>query len=381
MTVSRSLGGLAGAAALLGAAGGAHAQYIKLNLVSDGAVPALHTDPNLNNSWGIAFTPNGLAWVADNHTGLSTLYDGMGNANSLVVTVPAAPGSKLGNPTGVVFNGSSTDFQVTGGGGTKSAAFIFASEDGTISGWSPTLSGGNPPPAMQAFRAVDNSRSDAIYKGLAIANTVGGQRLYATDFHNARVDVFDGGFGAVSVPGAFTDPTIPKGFAPFNVQTIGSSLFVTYAKQDAEGEDDDHGPGRGYVDEYDTSGALLRRFASEGVLNSPWGVAQAPANFGALSNALLIGNFGDGRINAFDRTTGQYLGALSDSGGQPIEVDGLWALQFGNGLLGQDTNALFFSSGPDDEAHGLYGRIDVPSPGAGAMLTGMALLVARRRRR
>lgn len=341
--------------------------YFRTDLVSDRPGFAAHTDANLTNAWGLAFNPTGFSWIADNHSGVSTLYDGLGNPQSLIVNVPG------GAPTGIVFSGSN-NFSVSDGTNSGAARFLFAGEDGTISGWAPDVP--PPGPSTQAHPAVDHSASGAIYKGLAINSTTAGDRIYATDFHNGRVDAFGGTFQPI-LPGAFADPTIPSGFAPFGIQQIGSSIFVTYAMQDDEGEDDVPGPGMGYVNEFDLSGGLVRRFASQGALNAPWGMALAPANFGAFSNALLVGNFGDGRVNAFDRSTGSLLGALTDSGGQPIEIDGLWGLAFGNGVSDQPTNTLFFTAGPDDELHGLYGRLDVPEPGC---IAGLALLFALTRR-
>jgi uncharacterized protein (TIGR03118 family) len=355
----------------LGLQANAGLPYVRTDLVSDQPGLAAHTDPNLTNAWGLAFNPTGVSWVADNHSGFSTLYDGLGNPQSLVVGIPG------GAPTGIVFNGSD-NFGVSDGTNSGAARFIFAGEDGTISGWAPNVP--PPMPSTQAQPAVNNSASGSIYKGLAINSTSSGDRIYATDFHNGRVDSFGGAFQPI-LPGAFADPTIPSGFAPFGIQQIGASVFVSYAMQDADAVDDVPGAGLGYVDEYDLSGALTRRFASQGALNAPWGMALAPAGFGPFSGALLVGNFGDGRINAFDRTTGSLLGALTDPSGQPIEIDGLWGLAFGNGINDQPTNTLFFTAGPGDEAHGLYGRVDVPEPACLAAAATLVLLLARRVRR
>jgi uncharacterized protein (TIGR03118 family) len=213
--------------------------------------------------------------------------------------------------------------------------------------------------ATHAILAVDNSASEAIYKGLALAANGQGHFLYAADFHHNRIDVFDSNFHPVTLSGHFSDPRIPPRFAPFGIQNILGNLYVTYAKQDEEGEDDVTGPGLGFVDVFDANGHLLRRLISRGPLNAPWGVALAPADFGRFRNRLLIGNFGDGRINAFDLRTGEFRGTLRKASGKPIEIEGLWGLAFGNGLLNQPTKTLFFAAGPDDEEHGLYGRIDV----------------------
>ncbi|HEY4313576.1 MAG TPA: TIGR03118 family protein [Pirellulales bacterium] len=333
--------------------------YQVANLVSDGSVPAAHTDPNLVNAWGLVFNPTGFSWVADNGTGLSTLYDGSGVAQSLVVAVPGSDGPA--DPTGIVFNGSNSFVVSDGQGHSGASAFIFASEDGTISGWSPTVP--LPPPSTVAHVAVDDSSTGAVFKGLAIGTNNSAQFIYATDFHNNRIDVFNSSFTPVTPAGSFTDPNIPAGFAPFGIQNIGNLLYVTYAKQDANAHDDVAGPGNGFVDVYDTAGNLLHHLVAGGALNSPWGLAMAPANFGALSNDLLVGNFGDGTIHAYDPTTGALLGTVDDKNGNPLVMDGLWGMQFGNGLFGQDTNALFFTSGPGGEAGGLYGRISaVPEP-------------------
>jgi uncharacterized protein (TIGR03118 family) len=310
-------------------------------------------DAQLVNPWGIVFNPNGFVWVADNGSGVSTLYDGNGVKNALVVTIPTPPGGTPPSaPTGIVFS-SGSDFVVTAGAVSGPSRFIFASEEGTISGWAPNVD------MTHAILAADRSGVGAIYKGLALAGNGSGHFLYATDFHNNRIDVFDSGFHLVTAPGGFTDTKIPRGYAPFGIQNILGALYVTYAKQDEDGEDDVAGPGFGFVDVFDADGNLIRRFARHGTLNAPWGLAMAPANFGRFSNALLVGNFGDGRINAFDPVSGNLRGQLRADDGHAIEIEGLWGLAFGNGLLSQPTNTLFFAAGPDDEAHGLYGRIDV----------------------
>ncbi|MBS0516056.1 MAG: TIGR03118 family protein [Proteobacteria bacterium] len=331
-------------------------------LVSDGASAADHTDPNLVNAWGVAFNPFGFVWVANNHTGTATLYDGTGNPQSLVVAIPNPAGASGGSPTGIVYSASNA-FTVSNGAATGPSRFLFATEDGVIAGWAPNVD------LAHAQRAVDNSASGAIYKGIALSAGGAGQLLYATDFHNGKVDVFDSKFMPVNLPaGAFVDARIPYGFAPFGIQAINGDIYVTYAKQDADRHDDVHGPGLGYVDAYDPNGKLLRRVASRGPLNAPWGVALAPAGFGRLGGSLLVGNFGDGRINAYDPTPNLFafglpLGNLRDSQRRPIEIDGLWGIAFGSGFANQPVDTLFFAAGPGNEAHGAYGRIDAVAPG------------------
>ncbi len=317
--------------------------YVQVNLVSDIPLVAAHTDSNLVNPWGMASSSASPIWVSDNGTGLATLYNGAGIAASLVVTIPPpAGGNPPSAPTGVVFN-STSDF--------AAARFLFATEDGTISGWSA---------GTTAILEVDNSASGAVYKGLALGNNGTGNHLYATNFHAGTIDVFDASFAQVTLSGNFTDPNLPAGFAPFGIQNIGGILFVTYAKQDAAGHDDVPGPGNGYVDEFDMNGALLKRLISASVLNSPWGLAKAPTGFGDLSGDLLVGNFGDGKVNAFDPSTGAFLDTLNDSLGNPIVVQGLWGLLFGNGGNGGAQTELFFSAGiPGSgsvEDHGLFGK-------------------------
>jgi uncharacterized protein (TIGR03118 family) len=334
--------------------------YRMVKLVSDIPGEAPITDPNLVNPWGIAYSPTGPFWLANNRTGVSTLYDGSGQPQTLVVTVPPAPGGGgPGTPTGVAFNDVG-GFELAPG---RSALFIFATEDGTISGWNP---GVNP---TSAVLMVDNSGLGVVYKGLALASRAGNPTLYAVDFHGGKVDVFDTDFSPIALPGNFTDPTLPSGFAPFDVKLMGGALLVTYAMQDALGHDDVPGPGNGFVDVFDTDGNLMRRLISQDQLNSPWGLAQAPGDFGQFSNALLVGNFGDGRINAFDPGTGVFQGTLADSVGADLVTGGLWGLTFGNGGNGGATNTLYVTAGiPGDgniEDHGLFGkieRVEEPTP-------------------
>lgn len=332
------------------------ALYKQHNLVSDGFVAADHIDPNLVNAWGVAFNPFGVQWVANNGTGTSTLYDGAGNPQSLVVAIPTPTADTGGTPTGILFN-ASTAFAVTKGGVSGSAKFIFVTEDGVIAGWAPNVDG------THAIIAVDNSvATGAIYKGVALSAGGNGQLLYATDFHNGRIDVFSSTFApATLTSGAFTDASLPKGYAPFGIQAINGDVYVTYALQDADRKDEQHGRGLGFVDVYDPNGMFLSRIASRGSLNAPWGIALAPAGFGIFSNTLLIGNFGDGRINAFDPIFHFPLGNLRGADHKPLQIDGLWGIAFGNGFSNQPVNTLFFAAGPADEGHGLYGRIDAQS--------------------
>ncbi|HET8951672.1 MAG TPA: TIGR03118 family protein [Solirubrobacteraceae bacterium] len=344
------------AAALPGAAAArSHPQrhglagYHQRNLVADTPGHAEVTDPNLVNAWGLSFGPNTPAWVADNGTGLSTLYSGASASVKGVTTVPLVVKIPQGAPTGTVFNGGA-GFKIDG----SPSAFLFSSEAGVISGWNP---------AFGTDARVGASAMGAVYKGLAIASTPEGQRLYATDFHGNRVDVWNDTFAPAGKPGAFTDPNVPKGFAPFGIQTVGGRIVVTYAKQDADAMDDVHGAGLGFVDLYDTSGTLIKRLVSRGPLNAPWGIAQAPKHFGKASKDLLIGNFGDGRINAFNPKNGRFEGALrKGKRGPRVTIDGLWALEFGNGTIGTP-QTLLFTAGPGDESHGLFGAITATKGG------------------
>ncbi len=337
----------------------AWAAYVQTNLVSDLPGVAAHTDANLVNPWGIASSATSPFWVADNHTGVSTLYDSSGTPQALVVTVPPSPGGLTGAPTGVVFNGSS-DFELTALEHRRS--FIFATEDGTISGWNSGTS---------AILKVINSAGGTVYKGLAIGNNGTSNFLYVANFKSSTIDVFDTNYSPTTLSGGFTDPVLPSGFAPFNIQNIGGTLYVAYAKPDATGHDDVPGPGNGFIDTFDLNGNFLGRLVSNGALNSPWGLAIAPAGFGTFANDLLVGNFGDGRINVFDPVTGALLGQLTDSSGNPITIEGLWGMHFGNGGNGGDPNTLYFTAGipgPDTiEDHGLFGSISVPEPSSMAI--------------
>jgi uncharacterized protein (TIGR03118 family) len=323
-------------------------RYVVRVLVSDGNIAAEHVDPDLVNPWGIAFNPQGFSWVADNGTGKSTLYDGNGVKLGLVVSIPGVGGAS-GTPDGIIFN-PTQDFQVSENGKTGAPAFIFSSEDGIISGWSPNVDGTN------AIIGYQNPNG-GVYKGLAMGAAQSGNRLYATDFHNAHVDVFDANFNPISVPGGFVDPVMPPNFAPFGIANIGGMLYVTFTQQDAEKHDDV--PGRGIIDIFDTDGNFKGRAAAQAGLSSPWGVVMAPADFGHYANRLLVSNFGSGLISAYDPKGGAFLGYVRNTDGTKFMVPGLWGIQFGNDQQNQPHNTLFWSAGPDHEAHGAYGRLDM----------------------
>ncbi|TCK35107.1 uncharacterized protein (TIGR03118 family) [Paraburkholderia sp. BL8N3] len=319
-------------------------------LVSDGSVAAPHTDPNLQNGWGVALSAKSTFWVSDNNAHKATLYDGNGVVQPLVVTIPDGTNGPSG-PTGIISN-ATTDFVISASGKSSSAAFIWATDAGTIAAWSPNVL---PTEAVTAF---DDAAGGAVYRGLTAATVNGQNMLYAADFHNAKVDVFNASFQKVQLDGQFKDPTLPAGFAPFGIQTIGNSIFVTYAKQNAAAVAQVVGAGFGILDQFDTSGHFIKQFVGVGgVLNAPWGVAQAPANFGPLSNQLLVGNFGDGTIEAFDPTSGHDLGKLVLSDGKPFTQAGLWGISFGNDTNNQPKNTLFFAAGPSKPT-GVFGRID-----------------------
>jgi uncharacterized protein (TIGR03118 family) len=325
--------------------------YQVVNLVADLPGVASSTDGNLVNGWGIAMRATSPIWVSANGTGVSTVYNGLGTPVSppSPVIIPAASGTGHGVPTGITSNPSTTDFLLSGPG--TAASFLWATEDGAIAAWN----GG--PAATLKFAATDG----AVYKGLALAGNGASFRLYAADFHNGKIDVLTSGFAPTTVPGGFEDPNIPPGFAPFNVMNLQGNLYVAYAKREAEGDDEAAGPGLGFVDVFDADGFLIARVASRGKLNAPWGMALAPAGFGKFSNHLLVANFGDGTINAYDPKNFTFAGQLHSSNGRPLVIDGLWGIAFGNGFQHQPTDTLFFAAGPADESRGLYGKIE-PSP-------------------
>jgi uncharacterized protein (TIGR03118 family) len=396
---------------------------LQTNLVSDLPGVAQFQDPNLVNPWGISESAGSPFWVSDNNAGVSTLYNAPAkpaagqlpfSINPLVVSIPI-PGDPLGSqgaPTGTVFNidgGATGGFKVSGFTNPKtgpsvstsaSAVFLFATEDGTIVGWNPGVfpKGFDPTKTTSTYGiiAVDNSgnnfteadpakQTGAVYKGLAIAtgangpifagDTASGTVLYAANFRSGKIDVFDTNFTPVKLPdGAFTDPNLPKGYAPFNVQELGGKIYVTYAKQNADKHDDVAGAGHGFVDVYTldgkpagltVNGTVTPRLISRGELNSPWGLELVPkGGFGNLpAGTLLVGNFGDGRINAYNATTGAFLGGLKDPDGEPIQIDGLWAIKFGNGGGGGRADTLYFTAGLFHETHGLFGSLSAVAPG------------------
>jgi uncharacterized protein (TIGR03118 family) len=380
---------------------------LQTNLVSDLPGVAAHTDPNLVNPWGISESGGSPFWISDNNAGVSTLYNSTGLPLSLVVSIPS-PGDPLGasgTPTGTVFNidgGPTGGFMVSGFNNPKSgppvatsaaAVFLFATEDGTIVGWNPGVNpqGFDPTKAgTYAIIAVDNSgnnftepdplkQTGAVYKGMSIAQSTSAifsgdpastTVLYLTNFRSGQVEVYDPTFTQIKLPkGAFSDPTLPDGYAPFNVQVLGKKVYVTYAKQDKAKHDDDAGPHRGFVDVFNLDGTPglsggQMRLISRGPLDSPWGLVLAPSSFGSLGGDLLVGNFGNGHINAFNPTTGGFLGELKDPDGEPIVIDGLWALKVGNGGAGGDTDKVYFTAGLFGETHGLFGSLTPVAAGS-----------------
>lgn len=324
--------------ALMLISGAAMAQYSLTNLVSNQTGGARHTDPLLVNAWGLAYGPGGPFWISDAGSGWSTLYNGSGVDQGLVVGIPTYNGSGTGSPTGIVYNGSQ-EFQVEG----WASIFLFATLDGTISGWAPQS---NP---TEAIVAVNNWSSGAVYTGLAITNYASGNFLFAADNWNNKVDVYDANFNLVT---SFTDTGLPAGFAPFGIQDINGQVYVAFARTS--------GGAGGYIDIFSESGTLVKRLTHNGKLNQPWGFAIAPYNFGPLSNALLISNNinKSGTINGFDLTTGKFVGTVTDSKGKAIDIDQLWGIEFGGGSLNNGgKNELFFTAGPDNNVNGTFGVI------------------------
>ena len=338
-------------AAFLGASAAPRDTFQVQPLTSNGSQSGTQADANLVNAWGLAASPTSPWWVSSNGMKMSLLFDGTGAPQSLSVQIPGAP-------TGIVFNGGG-NFMITDGTNSGPARFLFATEDGLIAGWNPGVPPANP--STQAFTAVDGSVRGAVYKGLAIATTVAGDRLYAADFRNGRIDVFDGSFAPVAMPEAFVDPKLPEGFAPFNVQVLNGRVFVAYARRDPATNDEVRGQGLGVVDVFDTEGRLLARVATRGQLNAPWGMAIAPTGFGSLGGRLLVGNFGDGTIQSFrmsdDMLSFSPGGVLRDDAGKPIVIDGLWGIAFGNDQQAGPAGTLFFTAGPQEEQAGLFGSI------------------------
>jgi uncharacterized protein (TIGR03118 family) len=334
-------------------------QFAQINLVTDDqtANAAQITDASLKNPWGLSFGPTGPFWVSDNATGLSTLYSanpGTQNAAKLGLTV-TIPGA--GNVTGQVFNNST---------GFNGNAFLFVSEDGTVSGWRGAL-------GTTAETLVTSSASN-LYKGAAIANVGSNAYLYAANFNTGAIDVLKGASGAPNLTGTFTDPNLPSGYAPFNIQTLEDKLYVAYALKDSASPDEVAGAGLGMVSIFDLQGNLERRLVTGGALNAPWGLAIAPSSFGEFAGSLLVGNFGDGTINAYNLANGSLVGQLKDGNGQVLKIDGLWALSAGNDGAAGSSQAIYFTAGPGDETHGLFGAITVVPLPAAFWLFGSVLL-------
>lgn len=359
-------------AASAAAIASAHAAPIEVvNLVTDdqSANPAQTTDPDLVNAWGISYLPTGPFWVSDNGTGVTTLYqvDPSTNATTKLGLTVTIPGD--GSITGQTAN---PDF---GGGSFGGNLFVFVSEDGTISGWRNSL--GTTAEVLQVG-------SDAnVYKGTTFASTGGHSYVYSANFRTGAIDIMKGDAAAPDLAGNFTDPNLPAGYAPFNVQNIGGAIYVTYAQQNADKDEEIKGAGLGIVDVFDTSGNFIARIGEGGTLNAPWGLALAPASFGDIGGDLLVGNFGDGTINIFDLSTDTFIGLLTDKSGNPIVIDGLWALMAGNGTLSGNLNSIYFSAGPNDEGHGLFGVL-APAPEPWTMpllLAGFCMILFMRHRR
>jgi len=337
--------------------------YRQINLVSDIAGVAEFTDPNLVNPWGIALAPSGgRVWVSDNGTGVSTLYSASGTVQSLVVTIaPPAGSTNPAAPTGMIGNNSGL-FVISEGTNSASPIFIWSTEDGTVSGWNPKVDPTN------SILLVDHSVSNAVYKGIArLADSSSNEFLFVTNFRSGLVEKYDTNLNLVA---SFTDTNLPAGYAPFGIENVNGKLFVTFAIQNAEKHDDVAGPGNGFVDVFDVNGNVVQQFAAHGTLNSPWGVALAPGGFGKFAGALLVGNFGDGTINAFDPGTGAFLGQLTDVRGNVIAINSLWGLKFSapqttateeDDNEGDDDSAtsqvLFFAAGIGGEGHGLFGKL------------------------
>jgi uncharacterized protein (TIGR03118 family) len=344
----------------------AHATLTVVNLVTDDqlAHAAKIADPQLVNAWGISYGPTTPFWVSDNGAGVTALYrvDPTTNVPTKVGLTVSIPGD--GTITGQTFNAGFS------GGSFNTDPFLFVSEDGTISGWRGAL--GTSAETLQLGSDLD------VYKGTTEANVGGHDYLYSANFRAGAIDVLKGDVAAPNLPGAFTDPGLPAGFSPFNVQNLGGKIFVTFALQDGAKHDEVPGLGNGFVDEFDTSGIFIARVASGGLLDAPWGLAIAPSSFGGLSGDLLVGNFGNGTIDAFDLTTDAPVGLLTDASNKSVVIDGLWALTVGNGTNAGSSDAIYFSAGPDGESHGLFGVISAaPEPSTWIdLLAGFATMAA-----
>jgi len=325
--------------------------FNQTNLVSDVAsIPAAHHDANLKNPWGIAANGSGPWWVANNGTGTSTAYTGNGSSIGYTVMIPGSDGvAGHGRPTGIVAN-RTNGFVITKGASSQPAEYVFVGEDGVISGWNIGVDANN------AISMVTASNG-AIYKGVTMGVSGGNTMLYAADFHNGAIDVFDNTFTkSTAFVGKFVDSRLPAGFAPFNISNVGGKLYVAYAKQDADKEDEVAGAGKGFVDVFTTSGDLVRRMQHGKFLDAPWAVTKAPKGFGKFANRILVGNFGSGKIASFD-TKGKFKGLMTNRRGKAIVVDGLWGLAFGNNAQAGSAKSLFFAAGIGDEAHGLFGTL------------------------
>ncbi len=337
--------------------------YTQTNLLTDGitVTPAATqpADVHLKNPWGLVRSASSPWWISDNNDGSSVLLTGTGsvipiNPNGVVI-VPNAPSQPApGSPTGIVFNGIATNFLLAPG---DPAAFIFVTEDGTISGWNPTLNRASAV-IMVDHSQVPNAENGAVFKGATISEAAGAQYLYVTNFRAGRVEVYDSSFHQIRLPdGFFDDDHIPWGFAPFNIQAIGKNIYVTYAKQDAAKHDDVAGAGLGFVDVFSPYGKLLARLEHGRWLNAPWGVVLAPSEFGELSHSILVGNFGSGWISAFNPVTGKFEGFVKNPDDSILTIDGLWGLNFGNGGTAGPLNTLYFTAGPNGENDGLFGTL------------------------
>lgn len=327
--------------------------FVQTNLASDQPGVAISTDSDLVNAWGIVASSGSPFWLGANGAGKSLIYSGTGVKAGLIAGIPGD-----GSVTGVAFSNVPNNF--------NGDTFLFASEDGTVSGWRGSL-------GTTAETLITGSDTN-VYKGVTDASVGGSQYAYLANFRTGSIDVLKGDGGSSALTGHFTDPNLPSGFAPFNVMDLGGSIYVTYAVQDPDKHDDVAGAGNGIVDKYDVNGNLIARLVTGGALDSPWGLALAPVGLGGVGGDLLVGNFGDGSINAYDPNSGAFVETLTDPNGNPLAIDGLWGLAFGNGGNAGPTGTLYFTAGPGGESHGLFGELNaVPEPGTW-LLTGFSLL-------